>query len=254
MSNQNQGESRFESVRKRIRAALLRVGRDESELTLIGASKLQSPETVAVALSAGLGCLGENYVQEAGQKHAAIRALARSEGFAIPRWHMIGALQRNKTKRAVSLFDVIQTVDRSTLAREIDKCAAAQGKTVDVYLQVNLSRESQKAGVDEDQLPALLEYCVGLSALRVAGLMTIPAPVADPEENRLTFARLRDWRERLHTAPGGQDLRDLSMGMSRDFEIAIEEGATVVRIGSELFGPRPAKGPTPTGNQKEDAA
>ena len=127
MSNQNQGESRFESVRKRIRAALLRVGRDESELTLIGASKLQSPETVAVALRAGLGCLGENYVQEAGQKHAAIRALARSEGFAIPRWHMIGALQRNKTKRAVSLFDVIQTVDRSTLAREIDKCAAAQG-------------------------------------------------------------------------------------------------------------------------------
>jgi pyridoxal phosphate enzyme (YggS family) len=154
---------------------------------------------------------------------------------------MIGALQRNKAKLAVSLFDVIQTLDRASLASEIDKRARAIDKCIDAYIQVNLSEEPQKAGVLEQALPELLALCAPLANLRIVGLMTIPAPVPNPADNRPVFARLRSLRDMLRTQPGGEALRELSMGMSRDFEIAIEEGATVVRVGSDLFGPRPAK-------------
>jgi hypothetical protein len=206
---------------------------------------VQPVEVVAAALEHGLGLLGENYVQEAAEKRPQIEALASERGFAAPRWHLIGALQRNKAKRAVELFDVVETVDRSSLADALAKAVARDGArsggVLDVYLQVNLSAEEQKAGAAEEALPALFDHCVGREELRVVGLMAIPAPVEDPADNRPAFARLRAWRDRLRERPGGEDLRGLSMGMSRDFEIATEEGATVVRVGSDLFGPRPPK-------------
>lgn len=234
---------RLAKLRTRIEAAAARGGRTAADVTLLGASKVQPPEVVAAALRNGLRCLGENYVQEAAEKQPALGALmdgSQAPGEA-PQWHMIGALQRNKAKLAVSLFDVIQTLDRASLASEIDKRARAIDKCIDAYIQVNLSEEPQKAGVLEQALPELLALCAPLANLRIVGLMTIPAPVPNPADNRPVFARLRSLRDMLRTQPGGEALRELSMGMSRDFEIAIEEGATVVRVGSDLFGPRPAK-------------
>jgi len=234
---------RLENVRARIEAAAVRAGRAADQITLLGASKYQPPEVVAAALRAGLRCLGENYVQEAAEKKRALAALfeAHDAPEQAPRWHMIGALQRNKAKLAVSLFDVIETLDRISLAREIDKRARSIDKRIDALIQVNLSEEPQKGGIAEVALPELLAECAPLENLRVVGLMTIPAPVSDPAQNRPVFAKLRTLGDRLRQQPGGEALRELSMGMSRDFEIAIEEGATVVRIGSDLFGPRPAK-------------
>jgi pyridoxal phosphate enzyme (YggS family) len=234
---------RLSNLRARIETAATSSGREASDVTLLGASKIQSPEAVAAALGHGLRCLGENYVQETAEKQPALAALLGATGGseAKPLWHMIGALQRNKTKLAVSLFDVIQTLDRPSLAVELDKRARAIDKRIDAFIQVNLSREPQKAGIDEQSLLELLAQCAPLANLRVVGLMTIPAPVPDPADNRPVFAKLRQLRDTLHSQPGGAALSGLSMGMSRDFEIAIEEGATVVRIGSELFGPRPAK-------------
>ncbi len=241
----SQVAARLEAVRERIAAAADRAGRKADEVALLGASKVQTTETIVQALQGGLTLLGENYVQEAAEKRPGIEALALELGFAPPRWHLIGALQRNKAKRAVELFDVVETVDRSSLANALAKAAAASearaGRPLDVFLQVNLSAEPQKAGVAEEELEALFDHCAGLQALRVVGLMTIPAPVPDPADNRPVFARLREWRDRLAERAGGEALRELSMGMSRDFEIAIEEGATVVRVGSDLFGPRPPK-------------
>lgn len=243
MSNKLSITQRIERVRERIDEAAKRSGRRSDEVTLLGASKVQSADLVFEALRAGITCLGENYVQEAAEKQTAVNALLDSTAanVAPPRWHMIGALQRNKAKLAVSLFDVIETVDRSSLATEIDKRARAQSKTIDIFIQVNLSGESQKAGIEETGVGGLLESCAALENLRVTGLMTIPAPVEDPADNRPVFAQLRNLRDGLRPAPGGEALEALSMGMSRDFEIAIEEGATVVRVGSDLFGPRPAK-------------
>lgn len=237
-------EARLAAVRERVAAAAARAGRSEDEIQLLGASKIQTPDTIAAALRGGLGLLGENYVQEAAEKRPRIEALAASQGFAAPRWHLIGALQRNKAKRAVELFDVVESVDRTSLANALARAAAARegAAPLEIFLQVNLSGEAQKAGVAEAELEALFEHCVACPDMSVAGLMTIPAPVDDPEDNRPVFARLRAWRDRLQARDGGQSLQALSMGMSRDFEIAIEEGATVVRVGSDLFGPRPAKG------------
>ena len=234
---------RHANVRARVDAAARRSGRATEDITLLGASKVQTPEVICAALRAGVSCLGENYVQEASQKQPAISALlAEAEpNVTAPSWHMIGALQSNKAKLAVSLFDVIETIDRPSLAVAVDKRARAIEKPIRGFVQVNLSGETQKAGTEESSLAQLLEACDALEYLTITGLMTIPAPVSDPGQNRPVFAQLRDLRDELRTAPGGAALRDLSMGMSKDFEIAIEEGATVVRVGSDLFGPRPPK-------------
>ena len=236
---------RLDRVRERVAAAAARAGRSVDDVALLGASKVQSAETVAAALEHGLGLLGENYVQEAGEKRPQIEALAAERGFANPRWHLIGALQRNKAKRAVELFDVVESVDRPSLATALAKAVrnreGQDDQRLDVFLQVNLSAEPQKAGVAENELEALLDHCIALPELEVVGLMTIPAPVPQPEDNRPAFAALRGWRDRLSQRDGAERLRGLSMGMSRDFEIAIEEGATVVRVGSDLFGARPPK-------------
>jgi pyridoxal phosphate enzyme (YggS family) len=232
---------RLESLRRRIAAAARRVGRDPASVVLLGVAKRQPPERVAAAVRAGVDHLGENYVQEAREKQRRVSELVAAAGPAPaspPRWHLIGRLQRNKARLAVELFDVVETVDREDLARELARRAAAAGRRLDVLLQVNASREPQKGGVAPEALPALLRACGELASLRVAGLMTVPAASPDPEAARPAFAQLRALRDTLRDAPGGTHLAELSMGMSADFEVAIEEGATIVRIGTALFGPR----------------
>lgn len=227
--------ARLAAVRGRIDAAARRAHRDPAEITLVGVSKRMPVECVREALDAGLVHVGENYVQEAAAK---IDALA--DGERRVRWHLIGSLQRNKARDAVRLFDVIETIDRASLARELAKRAEAAGRVLPVLVQVNLSREPQKGGVAEEELPSLLEVCSGLDSLDLQGLMTVPA-LGTPEEARATFAALRELRERVESGVG--TLPHLSMGMSRDFEAAVEEGATLVRVGTALFGPRPTEPP-----------
>jgi pyridoxal phosphate enzyme (YggS family) len=224
------------AVRRRMEAAALAAGRSPDEITLVGVSKRQPVERVVAALRAGLTHLGENYLQEARDKRERIEALL---GEAAPRhWHMIGGLQRNKARAALEVFDCIETLDRPALARELEKRAAAAGRSLDVLLQVNLSREEQKGGALEEALPELLECCAALAHLRVTGLMTVPTASDDPEQSRPVFRHLRALRDALRGRPGGESLSELSMGMSGDFEIAVEEGATLVRVGTAIFGTR----------------
>jgi pyridoxal phosphate enzyme (YggS family) len=230
------GVERLAALRERIARAAQRAGRAPDDVTLVGASKRVPRERILVAVEAGLSHLGENYVQEASEKIAWVAQRATRP----PTWHLIGRLQRNKARAALELFDTVESVDRASLARELARRAEAAGRVLPVLLQVNVSDEPQKAGVAPAELPALLEACAGLGGLRVEGLMAIPAPEPDPERSRPAFAQLRELRDRLRSAPGGKHLRELSMGMSADFEVAVEEGATRVRVGTALFGPRPA--------------
>ena len=231
--------ARLAAVRARIAAAARRAGRDPATVTLIGASKRQPAARVAAAARAGLRDLGENYVQEAVAKIAAVKEILGSEADAL-RWHGIGHLQRNKARDAVAAFACIHSVDSARLAAELARQAAAAGRVVPVLVQVNLSREPQKGGVAEEELPALLAAIAEHPELRAVGLMTMPAPSEDPEDARPAFARLRALRDALRDAPGGAHLVELSMGMSHDLEVAVEEGATFVRVGTDLFGPRPS--------------
>ncbi len=225
---------RLAAVRGRIAAAAERSGRSADDVTLVGACKTVPAARVIEAVQAGLTHLGENYVQEAAPKILEVNAAVSTP----PQWHLIGSLQRNKAKDAVRHFAMVETLDRVSLARALDTRAGAAGRTLPVLIQVNLSRESQKSGALEDDLSGLLEACADLEALEVQGLMTVPALEPDPERSRPAFAALRELRERLRREPGGEDLSHLSMGMSADFEVAIEEGATLVRVGTALFGPR----------------
>ena len=229
--------ARLASIRARIATAARRAGRDPGDVTLVGVAKRMPAESVAEAARAGLTCVGENYVQEARDKRAALAGRSEAQGL---RWHFIGNLQRNKARDAVALFDVVETVDRAEIARELDRRAAAAERTLEVLLQVNVSGEPQKSGAAPDEVAALLAACAPLGHLRVAGLMTVPEVSDDPEATRPAFARLRALRDALRERPGGAGLRELSMGMSADFEVAIEEGATLVRVGTALFGPREA--------------
>jgi len=231
---------RVAAVRRRIAAAARRGGRNPEQVTLIGVTKRVGAERVAAAVRAGLRHLGESYVQEAREKIPAVATqLASSGSPAPPRWHLVGRLQRNKAREAVALFDAVQSVDRPSLARELARRAEAAGRRLPVLLQVDLSGESQKGGVAPGALDDLLDLCAALPSLEVQGLMTIPAPAEDREQARPVFARLRELRDALRTRPGSGGLRHLSMGMSADFEVAVEEGATLVRVGTALFGPRP---------------
>jgi hypothetical protein len=228
--------ARLAGLRARIDAAARRAGRDPAAVRLIGAAKKQPLETVAAAVRAGLRDLGENYVQEALARRAALEAALGPAGFGALTWHGIGHLQRNKARDAVACFDWVHGVDDPRLATELAKHAARAGRTLTVLVQVNLSGEATKSGVGEAELPALLDAVRAAPALRVAGLMTMPAPAADPERARPVFAKLRALARR-------HGLTELSMGMSDDFEIAVEEGATAVRIGTALFGARTAAEP-----------
>jgi pyridoxal phosphate enzyme (YggS family) len=224
------------ALRERIEAAAARAGRRASDVTLIGVAKKQSAEAVALAVAAGLHDVAENFAQEAREKIPALNDALAARGLPRPRWHFVGQLQRNKARLVAPLFDCVQTVDRLELARELSRRAHAEGRALDVLLQANVDAEPQKGGAEPSELPALFQATRVLPALRVCGLMAIPAP---REDMRPAFARLRTLRDELARASGAA-LPVLSMGMSDDFEAAIAEGATWVRIGTALFGQRGA--------------
>ena len=213
----------LERVLEAIARACARAGRSPDDVRLIAVSKTVEVERIRLALAAGVTALGENRVQEAREK---IETLGRP----VP-WHLIGSLQSNKAKDAVRLFDWIHSVDRLELARELDRRAHALGRTVDALLEVNVGEESQKAGVRPDEIKTLLDAIAGMGGVRIGGLMAIPPAVESAEQSRPHFRRLRELRD----AAG---LEHLSMGMSADFEVAIEEGSTMVRVGTAIFGER----------------
>ena len=213
----------LERVRERIAQAAQRAGRRPEDILLIAVSKTFPAERVRDAIDAGVSALGENRVQEAKDK---IRTL----GHPVP-WHLIGSLQTNKVKDALALFDLIQSVDRLDLARELDRRAS---KPVDVLLEVNVGAEASKGGFAPSELKPALEVIAELPRLRVRGLMTIPPAVATADEARPSFRLLRELRDQT-------GLTELSMGMSADYEVAIEEGATIVRVGTAIFGARPPR-------------
>ena len=229
--------SRVAAVRERIARAAARAGRKDGEITLVAVSKTHPPEAVREAFGAGLRDFGENKVQEAEGKIAALADLAA----AGARWHMVGHLQANKARKAVTLFERIHSVDDLGLARRLEKAGAEQGRRVRVLVQVDVAGEAGKFGLDEKTLFPALEALRGLKSVRVEGLMGFPPYEDDPERVRPHFRRLREARD----AALARDLllgRDLSMGMSHDLEVAVEEGATLVRVGTAVFGERKAAG------------
>jgi pyridoxal phosphate enzyme (YggS family) len=221
-------------VLARIAAAAQRAGRDPGEVTLVAVSKTVAAERIRAAVMAGMHVLGENRVQEAAAKIPAVAGAT---------WHLIGPLQANKARRALELFDVLESVHSLELARRLDRIAREIGRSrVPVLLQINVDRDPAKAGFDPADLEAATAQLGELSALDVRGLMTIGRLTADPEAARPTFVALRGFSEQLRVR--GAPLGDaLSMGMSDDYEIAVEEGATIVRVGRALFGERPGAGP-----------
>ena len=234
----NATAARLDAVRARIAHAAGRAGRHAEDVTLVGVGKLHPARDVADAVCAGLDVVGENYVQEAQAKIPEVAALLAERGHGPPRWHFVGRLQRNKARQVAGLFEVVETVDSAGLGAELDRRAAAQGRRLAVLFQVNLTGEEQKGGVAPEALPALVEASGAWASLDPMGLMTLPAASADPEASRPVFARLRELLASAPALPRGGRLCELSMGMSEDFEVAIEEGATIVRVGTAIFGPR----------------
>ncbi|WP_233489580.1 YggS family pyridoxal phosphate-dependent enzyme [Solidesulfovibrio fructosivorans] len=220
---------RLAHVKGRIADACAACGRDPAAVTLVAVSKLHDVAEVAAMAACGQRIFGESYIQEALPKMEAAPA-----GLA---WHFIGHLQRNKAKLAVARFALIHTVDNADLAGILQKRTAEAGLTQDICLQVNVAGESQKSGVDPRRLPKLAEAVAAMGALRLVGLMVIPPVFDDPEGARPVFARLRTLRDELASRLA-LPLPVLSMGMSGDLEAAVMEGATHVRVGTDLFGPR----------------
>jgi pyridoxal phosphate enzyme (YggS family) len=222
---------RYRAIVARVAAAASRAGRSPAETTIVVAAKTFGAEALRAVAEAGARDIGENYVQEAVRKAAAT-------GLPGIRWHMIGRLQRNKVKQALRLFDLIHSVDRVELARDLDSCAAAIGVTARCLVEVNLGGEPSKGGVPVDSLRRFFDATAAFSRLEIRGLTAIPPP-GTFDESRRRFAELRSLRDDLGDLrlPHVQ-LKELSMGMSADFEAAVEEGATFVRIGTAIFGPR----------------
>jgi len=219
-----------EAVRERILRATERVGRKPDEITLVAVAKTFPAESIRLAHAAGVRHFGENRVQEWEAKQPLLEGLDAT-------WHLVGHLQSNKANRAARLFDSIDSLDSIELARKLDRAAAALGKRLLVLLEVHLGNEPTKNGTSEGDLPCLAEAVLALPHLDLRGLMCIPPFFDDPEQVRPYFRKLRELRDAL-----GDSLRvplpELSMGMSHDFEVAIEEGATQVRLGTALFGQR----------------
>jgi PLP dependent protein len=212
--------SNLAAVNARIEAACKRAGRQRGDITLVAVSKTFPAEAVTNAIAAGATHVGENKVQEAREKKPLVSGSAR--------WHLIGHLQSNKAKDAVRLFDVIETVDSVDLAQKIARAASAIGKRQEILLQVNIGREEQKSGADPDAVPALAAEIAAIDGLSLRGLMAIPP---FDQDSRPHFRALRELQQRIGVA-------ELSMGMSEDFEAAIEEGSTIVRVGRAIFGAR----------------
>ena len=223
-------QARLDRIHERIRQACQRCGRDPSSVTLIAVTKGVSPELIREAVRCGVTHVGENRVQEAVAKQAALGALP-------VRWHLIGHLQRNKARRAAELFDVVQSVDSTTLASDLDRHAAARSRALDIMIQVNLSGETTKFGCQPQETATLAAAIAAARGLRLLGLMTIAPFSDDPERARPVFQQLRRLRDQLQ--PAAPSPLSLSMGMSQDVEVAIEEGADLVRIGTAIFGERP---------------
>lgn len=222
--------SNLESIRRRIEAACARAGRPESSVTLLAVTKGQPPDVVSEAAQLGLTVFGENKVQEAKAKIPLCPGRLR--------WHMIGHLQTNKCRDAVDLFEMVQGVDSLHVAEELNKRADQAARTLPVLLEVNIVGEASKFGYPPERLLAELTQLNSLNRLEIHGLMTVPPWAAEPERVRPIFRQLRELKSQCEQQLGAP-LAQLSMGMTGDFEIAIEEGATMVRLGTALFGPRP---------------
>lgn len=224
---------RLAVIRARIETAALTCGRLPDDITLVAISKTHPASLIKDALNLGVADIGENRVQEAEQK---IIDVGRTKA----RWHLVGHLQANKARRAVQLFDVIHSLDSLELARRLDRLCGEEGtEKLRVLIQVDLGHEETKSGVDETALPPLIDGLAELSRVQLQGLMTLPPFFDDPQQARPFFRRLRELRDEL-AAKGifGDDRGELSMGMTHDFEVAIEEGATMVRVGTAIFGER----------------
>jgi pyridoxal phosphate enzyme (YggS family) len=232
-------ETNFHSVQERIQSAARRAGRDPAEITLVAVTKTQSPTVIQAAYDLGLRHFGENRVEEAEAKVGPLPDEIT--------WHMIGHIQSRKAKRVVPLFDLVHSVDSVKLARRLDRLSAERPEPLPVFLECNVSGEESKYGfsadawtVDGEQrelLFAAVEEILALPNLQVSGLMTMAPIVADPEQARPVFVHLRQLRDELATTYPQADWRHLSMGMTDDFEVAIEEGATMVRVGRAIFAP-----------------
>jgi len=221
---------RLESVLERIEKACSRAGRNPKNVKLLGASKTVPPEKIRKFYECGLRTFGENRVQEFVKKFEELSDLSID-------WHFIGRLQTNKVKYLMGKVSLIHSLDRESLADEIEKRAKKAGVVQEVLIEVNVGGEETKGGVEPSGLEALLDYTLTKESIKVIGLMTIPPYLEDPEKVRPFFARLRELKEKLEER-FGIELPHLSMGMSHDFEVAVEEGATIVRIGTLLFGER----------------
>ncbi|HSL54023.1 MAG TPA: YggS family pyridoxal phosphate-dependent enzyme [Pyrinomonadaceae bacterium] len=230
---QDQLAVRLEGIRSRISAAAARCGRPAGEVRLVAISKTHPASVIKRVIEFGAVDIGENRVQEAEEKIAEL-------GREAARWHLVGHLQANKARRAVNLFDVIHSVDSLDLAQRLDRLCVEEGRDrLAVLIQVDLGHEETKSGIDESELTHLVDGIGPLSRLELTGLMTLPPFFDDPEQSRPFFRRLRELRDEL-AARGAftSGKGELSMGMTNDFEVAIEEGATMVRVGTAIFGER----------------
>jgi pyridoxal phosphate enzyme (YggS family) len=234
---------RLDDVRGRINDACSVAGRRPGSVSIVAVAKGFGPETVEAALANGLSTIGENRVQEAREKAGLCPSTVR--------WHMVGRLQTNKSRDAASLFELIHSVDSVRLLEALDRAADGVVGTLRVLLQVNVAGDAAKAGFAPEDVPAAIEAAGRLQRIEIAGLMTVPPFTADPELARPHFGRLRACREKW-AAETGLSLEELSMGMSNDFEVAIREGATMVRLGTALFGNRPTGSGWRRGIRPED--
>jgi pyridoxal phosphate enzyme (YggS family) len=219
-----------QKIKERIERACERAGRDPMEVSILAASKTRTPEEIREVFEAGIRLFGENRVQEARDKIPLLSDLPIE-------WHMIGHLQRNKVKYAVNLFDVVESLDSKELADELEKRLSKVGKRMRVFIEVKLSPEETKHGCSPEEALELARYVLSLEHLKLEGLMTVPPYFEDLELVRPYFRKLREIRDNLEGALG-VNFPHLSMGMSHDFEVAVEEGATIVRIGTAIFGLR----------------
>jgi len=236
-----ESRERYAQVEGRIARAAARAGRSPDEITLVGVAKKQPVERILAAVAAGVRVLGQSYIQEAREIRPTIESALAADPTSSHiklEWRMVGRLQRNKAGLAARLFDAIDSVDRPELARSLSRRAEGEGRRLDVLIQMSLCGEPQKGGCEEHDLMPLARQILESSGLRLRGLMTIPAASEDPEAARPVFRRLRALGETLAELDPELAAPALSMGMSGDFEIAVEEGATLVRVGTALFGDR----------------